>query len=478
MRVYLMGVCGTAMSHVALLLKEAGHSVCGSDTKFFPPIADLLKAQAIETWEGYNPQRLKALNPDIVLIGNVISRGNAEVEYLLQARSIPFTSFPAFLREKILLRRPTYVVTGTHGKTTTTSLLAYLLRENNLNPGYLIGGLPLNFSHGAALGDVNSPFIIEGDEYDTAFFDKRSKFFHYWPNVLLINNLEFDHGDIFGSFREIQRAFSQLTRLVPSDGCIFYNGDDSRVKKLLPCPWTQTASVGFGLKNTWRILNFTENNEGSRFDLAHGGKLFQPAIQYPLRGQFNARNVAMAVVAALFASNNGEQVFNFKSLKKFLGVQRRQCMRWNSSHLKIFEDFAHHPTAIEQMLASLKKTYPDHALVACFEPACNTSASHHFEKKALDAFDRADEVLFAPIKQTLFSDRFVPDLKKMDVIKVTQQLSNQGCRVQRFETLDQLQAFLNQYHPQKPTVLCFLSNGPLSQVVQNYIEALKNQKGA
>jgi UDP-N-acetylmuramate: L-alanyl-gamma-D-glutamyl-meso-diaminopimelate ligase len=472
MRVYLLGICGTAMAHVALLLREMGHSVCGADTHFYPPISTLLERSGIETFVGYDPKRLSSIKPDEVIVGNVVSRLNPEIEYLLRSRPCPFTSFPEFLHRQVLSNRYSIVVAGTHGKTTTTSLLAFLFRENGIETGYLVGGMPRNFPHGAALGNSLAPFILEGDEYDTAFFDKKSKFFHYFPRLLLLNNVEFDHGDIFASLREVQRAFYGLTRLVPDNGAIIYNGDDKNIKKLGPWPWTQTISVGFRRGHQWQIRNYTESGSGSHFELFHQGRC-RTQINVPLRGEFNAHNAAMAVVASQWYGQQHQlPPIHTECLVRFKGVERRQSILWDTPRLTVVEDFAHHPTALKATLKAFKNSYPDRRIVACFEPACNTSASQYFEQHAREAFQHADDVWIAPPKSRLFSDKFIPPLTPLSVGKLVKKLSSEGRSSRTFISTEALQDHLKSFRPSRPTLLCFFSNGPLIHLTREFVNRL------
>ncbi len=462
MHIYIMGICGTVMSHVALLLKEMGYRVCGSDHKFMDPIAQLLKDQAIPTFEGYDVDRLKALRPDAVIIGNVISRGNVEVEFLLNTEEFPFYSFPEFLEKILFKKRPMVVVSGTHGKTTTTSALAFLLKKS-LNAGYLIGGIPNNFETGCALGASNAPFIIEGDEYDTAFFDKRSKFFHYWPNTLIINNIEFDHCDIFRDLQEIQRSFYQLTRLLPQNGHLILNGDDPHVNALLPCDWTQMHSVGFGKHNQWIINNFNTENFHISFDLYRDKELIYEHIEAPLLGEFNARNLAMACVACY----ENHWKMNSYDLKHFYGVKRRQTLLFKEKNFILYEDFGHHPTAIRATLNALKTAYPNYRLISIFEPACNTSASHYFEEQASNAFDLANEIWFLPPKQHLYSDRFVDTPMPLDCTYLCERLQLEGYLTQIFASYEALLQALKLQSFTEKTVVCCFSNGGLGAVLKN-----------
>lgn len=459
-----MGICGTAMAHVALLLREMGHRVSGVDGKFFDPIATLLKKNEVQTYEGYDVDRLKQLALDLVIVGNVVSRGNVEMEYLLKSRAIPFYSFPAFLGEQLFRKRDMWVVTGTHGKTTTTSLAAFLLKTVN-KPGYLIGGLPKNFPCGCALGDVSAPFVIEGDEYDTAFFDKRSKFFHYWPKTLIVNNLEFDHADIFRDLWDVQRSFYQLTRLLPSDGHLILNGDDANVKALLPCDWTQVHTVGFNAQNDWCICNFSEDKSGITFDFYKQNKKIYDRITVPLLGEFNARNVAMACVACY----ENEVHIDPSCLKQFEGVARRQKMVKQTDKLILMEDFGHHPTAIHLTLKTLRQCYQGYKIIACFKPACNTSASVYFQEKASFAFEKADEVWLLPAKENLYSDRFVHNngLPKINLEEVKKTLEAINQKVKILQDYDALQQ--NLHDLSEKTLVCCFSNGRLSSILARVV---------
>lgn len=459
MKIYVMGICGTAMAHVALLLRQMGHVVCGSDTKFFDPIAGLLKRNEVTTFQGYDVNRLCEIAPDVVIVGNVISRGNPEMEFLLNMRQIPFYSFPEFLEKHLFQQRDMWVVSGTHGKTTTTTLVAYLLKTKQ-NPGYLIGGLPADFDCGCALGDNSSPFVIEGDEYDTAFFDKRSKFLHYAPRTLIINNLEFDHADIFRDLQDVQRAFYHLTRWVPQNGRIIMNGDDAHVTALMPCDWTQVITVGFGEPNDWKICSFEEAVTGIRFDLYKGETCIFSNIATPLLGAFNARNIAMACVACY---ENGIDI-DTNVLKNFHGVARRQKVLQQNENFILLEDFGHHPTAVHATLQALKHCYPEYKIIACFEPACNTSASENFQRNATFAFESANEVWLLPAKSKLYSDKFIPTLSALNPEEMAQHLQQNGRFIRLLSSYDDMKTLLTSaQHDTQKTLVCCFSNGPLSE---------------
>jgi UDP-N-acetylmuramate: L-alanyl-gamma-D-glutamyl-meso-diaminopimelate ligase len=297
MRIYFMGICGTAMGNAALLARAAGHEVLGADSGVYPPMSTVLAAAGIALHEGYDAARLEKLAPDLVVIGNAMSRGNPEVEWLLDTRAIAFTSVPALLHDFVLKGRRNLVICGTHGKTTTTALAAFLLREAGRDPGFLIGGVPQDPPVGAHLGATGDPFVIEGDEYDSAFFDKRSKFIHYAPHIAVLNNLEFDHADIFRDLADVQRTFSHLARIVPRNGVVVLNGDDANLRALGAMAWTRVVRVGMGEGNDVRLVDFSETPAGAEFRLLWRGQPWG-TVTWGLSGAYNARNAAMAATAA------------------------------------------------------------------------------------------------------------------------------------------------------------------------------------
>ncbi len=301
MKIYFMGICGTAMGNAALLARAAGHEVSGADTDVYPPMSVVLAEAGIALHSGYDAGRLERLQPDLAVVGNALSRGNPEIEWLLDTRAVRFTSVPAMLHELVLGRRRNLVVAGTHGKTTTTALAAFLLREQGRDPGFLIGGVPQDPPVGSHLGAAGDPFVIEGDEYDSAFFDKRSKFIHYAPQVAVLNNLEFDHADIFRDLADVQRTFTHFVRLVPRGGAIVLNGDDANLRALEPMAWTRVVRVGLAEGSDTRITDFAEIPAGAEFRLSWRGAPWAH-VRWSLPGLYNARNAAMAATASALAS--------------------------------------------------------------------------------------------------------------------------------------------------------------------------------
>jgi UDP-N-acetylmuramate: L-alanyl-gamma-D-glutamyl-meso-diaminopimelate ligase len=467
MKLYFMGICGTAMGNAALLARAAGHDVLGADAGVYPPMSDVLAQAGITVHEGYQPERLAALAPDLVVIGNAMSRGNPEVEWLLETRALKFTSLPAWLSDGVLAQRQNLVICGTHGKTTTTALTAFLLRENGRDPGFLIGGVPLDPPTGHHLGAAADPFVIEGDEYDSAFFDKRSKFIHYQPHIAVLNNLEFDHADIFRDLADVQRTFTHLTRIVPRNGWLVLNGDDENLRALPKATWTQVLRVGTGEGNDVRIESFEESAHGSRFTLLWQGRDWAQ-VHWPLPGLFNARNAAMAGVAAALALHPHEPTrLDLAPLARFRGVKRRQERLVEHDRLTVIEDFGHHPTALAETLRSLRARFPGTRLTAVFEPRSNTARTKTLQTGFLEALSLADEVYIGAINR---ADKLGAD-QRFDVDEVCAALRGRG-RMARtagtnHELLQQLLLATIASDETKRLVI-FFSNGSFDGIIAEY----------
>ena len=391
-RFHFTGICGTAMGAVAAAMKQRGFTVTGSDNAVYPPMSDFLRGQGITIAEGYREENIPA-DADVVIIGNAISRGNPEAEAALD-RKLLYHSLPEVMKEFFLRGKRNLVVSGTHGKTTTSSMLAWLLRDAGRDPGFMIGGLPKNLGCGAYFPD--SEFnVLEGDEYDTAFFDKRSKFLHYLPDCVIINNIEFDHADIYNSLDEIKLTFKRLLNIVPKSGRAFVNGDDPNcldVSANAPCPVT---TVGFSESCGLRIDNIEYAPDRSSFTLGD--------VPYSVRmtGEFNVRNAAMAAAAASFAGLSQDEIRS--GLENFDGVARRQELKGEANGIKVVDDFAHHPTAIRMAVQSLRQQYPGSRMWVLFEPRSNTTRRAVFQNELAEALATADFAVVAAI----------PDLHKL-----------------------------------------------------------------
>ncbi|WP_438482299.1 UDP-N-acetylmuramate--L-alanine ligase [Oleiharenicola lentus] len=470
MKLYFMGVAGTAMGNAALLARAAGHTVLGADTGIYPPMSTVLAQSGIELHEGYNVERLQMLKPDLVVIGNAMSRGNVEVEWLLDTRALEFTSLPQLLADFVLKGRKNIVIAGTHGKTTTTALTAFLLRENGRDPGFLIGGVPQDPPVGNHLGKRDDPFVIEGDEYDSAFFDKRSKFIHYLPHVAVLNNLEFDHVDIFRDVQDVQRTFFHLTRIVPRNGWIVANGDDDNLRALGSFAWTRLVRVGLSEGNDVRITDFVESPAGVTFKLVWKGAPWAE-VKWTQPGIFNARNAAMAATAAALAvvPDNPTQ-FKLEALAKFRGVKRRQEMLLDTPRLKVIEDFGHHPTAVAETLRSFRSRFPGHVIHAAFEPRSNTSRTNVMQTAFLRALALADEVYLGAVSRP---EKLKPE-ERFDTEAVIQQLETQGVSAHTAPThAALLDIMLKQTAAlaERAQLVVFFTNGSFDGIIGKYVAA-------
>lgn len=468
-----MGICGTAMGNAALLARAAGHEVLGADTDVYPPMSTVLAAAGIALHEGYDPARLERLAPDLVVIGNAMSRGNPEVEWLLDTRRFAFTSLPAMLHDFVLKGRRNLVIAGTHGKTTTTALTAFLLREARRDPGFLIGGVPQDPPVGSHLGAAADPFVIEGDEYDSAFFDKRSKFIHYAPWIAAINNLEFDHADIFRDLADVQRTFSHFARIVPRQGFIVVNADDANLRALGPMGWTRTVRVGTSPTSDVQIGDFAESARGAGFALSWRGRLWA-RVTWSLPGLYNARNAAMAaVVAGLALDPDDPTKLPLEALARFRGVRRRQEILWQSPALTVIEDFAHHPTALAETLHSFRARFPGALLVAAFEPRSNTARTKTLQAGFMRALAQADEVYLGAVNRM---EKLSAE-ERFDAEAVVQQLEAQGIGAHRAATnpalLDLLVANTLPARTGKPTVVAFFTNGSFDGIIGGYVTAAR-----
>ena len=404
---HFLGICGTAMGAVAAALRERGFTVTGSDENVYPPMSTFLQEKGVEIFSGYREENIPA-EADLIVIGNAVKRGNPEVEAVLNRR-LYYLSLPDTLKEFFLRASHNLVVTGTHGKTTTTSLLAWILEVAGLEPSYLIGGIPEKPGPGACFRD-SQHFVLEGDEYDTAFFDKRSKFVHYLPELVIVNNIEFDHADIFNNLDEIKLSFRRLLNIVPGNGMVLLNGDDPNcidVGKTCPAP---IVEVGFSKNAANRIEEARCDAEGSSF------RLFGAEFHLPLSGMFNIHNAAMAISAARFYGVPLETIQ--RAVAGFEGVKRRQEVRGEKNGIKVIDDFGHHPTAIRETLSGLRHQYPGGRLWAVFEPRSNTTRRAIFQHQLPQAFDLADGVVLAKVarlEQLPVDDRLDPEQVVADI---------------------------------------------------------------
>lgn len=385
MHLHFLGICGTFMGSLAMLARELGHTVTGSDANVYPPMSTQLQQQGITLIEGYDPAQLKPA-PDLVIVGNAMSRGNPAVEYMLDA-GLPYTSGPQWLCDHVLPGRWVLAVAGTHGKTTTSTMLAWILEYAGMQPGFLIGGVPQCFPVSARLGGSDF-FVIEADEYDSAFFDKRSKFIHYRPRTAILNNLEFDHADIFDNLEAIQKQFHHLVRTIPQNGLIISPADSPALDDVLAkgC-WTPVEKIGRGA--AWAAEKLTD--DGSHFTVLHEGKAVG-IVNWPHSGDHNVNNALVAIAAARHVGVTPDIACN--ALSHFAGVKRRLELLCDVKGVRVYDDFAHHPTAIETTLAGLRKRVGKEKIIAVLEPRSNTMRMGVFREQIAPALAAADEIVF------------------------------------------------------------------------------------
>ncbi|MEY8215081.1 MAG: UDP-N-acetylmuramate:L-alanyl-gamma-D-glutamyl-meso-diaminopimelate ligase [Colwellia sp.] len=456
---HILGICGTFMGGIAALAKELGLRVTGTDEQVYPPMSTQLEQLGIELKQGYTVEHFDD-EPDLVIVGNAMSRGNVMVEYMLD-RNIPYTSGPQWLLENVLKDRWVLAVSGTHGKTTTSSMLAWILDYAHLSPGFLIGGVPQNFNCSARLG--NAPFfVIEADEYDTAFFDKRSKFVHYRPRTLVINNLEFDHGDIFDDLSDIQRQFHHLIRMVPSNGLILSPQNETAINETLAMGcWTPTEQSA--CHQGWQVEKIT--SDGSKFNVIFKG-VEQGIVHWSLIGDFNIDNALMAISAARHAGVPSH--IAIEALAEFINTKRRFELRGEVNKIKVYDDFAHHPTAIAKTLAGVRAQIDDKnegkkvkgRVFAVLEPRSNTMKSGVHKEALPRSLQQADQVF-------VFQGQNI----KWSVDKLIQQC-HQPCFVEK--GVDDLVIKIVE-QSQAGDIIVVMSNGGFDNIHEKILTALANK---
>lgn len=390
MNIHILGICGTFMGGIALIARAMGHQVSGSDENVYPPMSTQLEAAGIRLMQGYDPRHLEPA-PDQVVVGNAMSRGNPAIEYMLE-RGLRYTSGPQWLAENVLRDRWVLAAAGTHGKTSTSSMLAWILEYAGLKPGFLIGGVPENFGLSARAGDAPY-FVVEADEYDTAFFDKRSKFVHYQPRTLVMNNLEFDHADIFDDLEAIQRQFHHLVRTVPGNGLIISPLNDGNLHDVLDMGcWTPVEHFDPDFEASWHVIRATP--DGSAFDVVceteNVGR-----VEWSLTGRHNVNNALAALAAARHAGV--PPAVGIAALAEFRNVKRRMELRGEVRGVRVYDDFAHHPTAIGTTLDGLRKHVGERRILAVLEPRSNTMRMGVHASALADSLAQADAVwVYAP----------------------------------------------------------------------------------
>ena len=467
--IHFSGICGTAMASLAGLLQLQGHRITGSDKAAYPPMSDLLRELGIPVMQPYAEANLDPA-PDLVVIGNALSRGNPEVEHVLDER-IPFTSMAALLREEFLLGRDSLVVAGTHGKTTTTSMLAWIYqvasRENPaLEPSFLIGGVAENFASSFQLRPTRT-FIVEGDEYDTAFFDKGPKFLHYFPDALILTHVEFDHADIYADLEAVKTAFKRLVNLVPRRGVIVAYDGSANVTECISRALCRVERYGFSAEADWRIRNLRHENGLTRWEVWHEGALWA-GLEMSVAGEHNALN---ATAAAALASGQGvsKEVIQ-ESLATFKSVKRRLEVRAEIGGITVIEDFAHHPTAIRETLRALRSVYPQSRLWAVLEPRSNTLRRKVLADDLVASLRLADRVVLAGVYQ----QQRIPEPERLHPEEVVTALNAAGTDAALFPDVE---AIVDGIAPrlQPGDVVAILSNGDFDGIYEKLPARLRER---
>jgi UDP-N-acetylmuramate: L-alanyl-gamma-D-glutamyl-meso-diaminopimelate ligase len=471
--IHLMGICGTAMASLAGIFHSQGYKVTGSDQNVYPPMSTQLQSLGIPIMEGYGPENLKP-RPDLVIVGNVISKTNPEAAALL-ATDIPYTSLPKALGQFVIGQRHSLVVAGTHGKTTTTSLLATVMDRVAPGIGYLIGGIPVNFGQ-SFRAPSNDWFVIEGDEYDTAFFDKVPKFTHYQPRSAILTGIEFDHADIYKDLDDVKRAFRKLLEILPADGLLVASGDDPNVKELLPFTKARTVTYGLDPACTYRLVDrapFQGRNQfsvlktpvGHSAAAGRSARVADIAIKSP--GEHNALN-ALAVYA-LASELKLPEAKILQGLADFKGVKRRQEILGEPGGVRVIEDFAHHPTAVDKTLQAIREQFvpSGQKLFALFEPRSATSRRKIFQKDYARAFAHADTVLIAEA----FDQSKIDEAERFSSQDLVRDLNNQGQKAEVFGNVDDMVRVIKKMAKAGDTVLV-MSNGAFGGIYQKLLTVL------
>jgi UDP-N-acetylmuramate: L-alanyl-gamma-D-glutamyl-meso-diaminopimelate ligase len=464
--VHLIGIGGTGMAALAGLFHERGARVTGSDVKLYPPTSTILEQMGIEVFEGYDAAHLVP-SPDLVVVGNAVRRGNPEAEEVLDRR-LAHTSMARAIEERFLPGRHSIVVAGTHGKTTTTSLVAWLLHHAGRDPGFLIGGLPKNFENSYRIGG-GPAFVIEGDEYDTAFFDKGPKFMHYRPDTALIGSVEFDHADIYTDLDDVKRAFRWLTNIVPRRGLIVRHEDDAVAREVTQAALARVQGYGSS-QGEWRAEAIEHHPSGMLFRILRHGNLFAN-VATPMSGTYNVRNALAATAAAVEQGLTAQEIVN--GLATFEGVRRRLDVRGEVAGVLVVDDFAHHPTAIGETLRAMRLRWPGRKIWAVLEPRSWSLRRNVFQDRLAAAFDDADEVVIAQV----FGSEALPQDVRLDPERLVTDLARRERPARFLPDVDAIVAHLVA-HAAPGDLVAVLSNGAFGGLHGKLLEALGERAAA
>jgi UDP-N-acetylmuramate: L-alanyl-gamma-D-glutamyl-meso-diaminopimelate ligase len=470
-RVYLIGICGTAMASLAGMLQQRGYDVSGSDEHVYPPMSTYLESLGISVLEGYTKQHLETFRPDLVIVGNAAANTNVEAAATVEL-DLPYTSMPEAIYDLFIKGKHSLVVTGTHGKTTTTSLMAWMLEAAGRDPSMVVGGIPLNFNHNFKLGD-GPEFVIEGDEYNTAFFDKGPKFAHYHANTLIVNNIEFDHADIYANLDAIITAFRKAVQDVAPGDVIIANGDDENVVSLRN--HAKARWFTFGLDRTRDDIFATDIDyapDATSFTAWWEGKEWF-RFRSTLSGRHNVLNALANIAAARLRGVNAEDLQ--KGLESFRGIKRRMEVRGIERGVTVIDDFAHHPTAIATTLNGAKSRYPGRRIWALFEPRSISSGRKEFESGYMQAFHEADRVIIGHIfHEDRYQQRYGID-KMMSVPAIVEQLKKDGIEVEQINDVDDIAARVASDAKEGDVVLV-MSSGAFGGVHEKILARLASSK--
>jgi len=468
--IHLIGICGTAMASLAGMLQQQGHRVTGSDAAAYPPMSDLLASMKIPILEPYSESNLKS-RPDLIVVGNAISRGNIELEYVLDTR-IPFCSMASVLHDQFLRGRESLVVAGTHGKTTTTSMLAWIYevasRQNPaFAPSFLIGGVAENFGTSFMVRPTR-PFLLEGDEYDTAFFDKGPKFLHYFPDALILTHVEFDHADIYADLGAVKTAFKRLVNLVPRRGRVVAFDGSENVSECVAKAFCAVERYGFDSESQWRVSNLRHDGSLTHWTLMRQGTWFAE-LTLPMAGKHNALNATAAAALAVGQGVPPEAIV--EALATFKSVKRRLEVRAVVDGVTIIDDFAHHPTAIRETLRALRESYPGRRLWAVLEPRSNTLRRNVFERDLVESLALADRVVLAAV----FKSESIPVEERLHPEHVVAALNARGIPAELFADADAIVAAVSS-QLKEGDVVAILSNGGFGNIYQKLPAAIAAPK--
>lgn len=456
--VHFTGIGGTAMAATAAAMQERGYAVTGSDQNVYPPTSTFLAERRIRVMQGYTDRNLDH-HPDLVVIGNALSRGNAEAETVLD-RKLRYCSLPELLKEFFIRGKRSIVVAGTHGKTTTTALLAWVFEHNGMNPSFLIGGIPGNFGQGARFTD-SEWFIIEGDEYDTAFFDKRSKFVHYLPEIGIVNNLEFDHADIFSDLEAIRTSFRRFINLIPRNGLLLGNGDDEILASLLEVSHCPVKRFGLGDANSVQAFNVRLAPTVSEFEL--------PSFKFHvnLLGELNVRNALAVVACAKHCGLKNAQIQS--AFDTFKGIKRRMEVRGIAGGVTVIDDFGHHPTAIRETMKALRMRFDKQRVWAVFEPRSNTTRRNVFQNQLAEALSLADVAVIAQVARL----ELLPEAERLNPELLVKDIQGSGTEAAYLPDADAIVEYIAG-KVQGDDVVCVFSNGGFGNIHAKLMGRLQN----